>query len=77
MSDYQLFRLTLNELMERKRKKYGKLYGQCIDCKKYINFISCMTFDNIPMKILTGEHDHTEPYPGDNGIQFEPTEDAE
>lgn len=28
----------------------------------------------IPEEILTGEFDHTEPYPNDNGIRFEPIE---
>jgi len=50
-----------------------------------MNFISkkidskifyCKAFPNdIPGKILTGEHDHTEPYEGDGGIQFEPIEE--
>ena len=29
----------------------------------------------IPEAILIGEHDHKNPYDGDNGIQFEPIED--
>ncbi len=34
---------------------------------------SCFAFPKgIPEKILTGEHDHTKPFPGDNGIRFEP-----
>ena len=41
---------------------------------------TCDAFpDKIPDQIWLGENDHTKPYPGDNGIRFEPiaTEDKE
>ena len=34
---------------------------------------ACAAFpDRIPTPILTGDHDHREPYPGDHGIRFAP-----
>ncbi len=37
----------------------------------------CAVFDEIPMPIWLGDNDHTEPYPGDNGIRFEPIEETQ
>ena len=38
--------------------------------------MKCKAFPKgIPEKIITGEHDHTNPFPGDNEIRFEPIED--
>ena len=48
---------------------------QCVRCKHWIRQMECEAFDGpIPVEILSNEHDHRKPYPGDNGIQFEPTE---
>lgn len=50
-------------------------YGvpQCIMCKHYdLDSSTCTAFkDEIPDEIYYGDHDHTKPYPGDNGIRFE------
>ena len=52
---------------------------QCFYCKHFNPSESgwnCDAFPGgIPDEILTGEHDHTESYPGDNGIRWEPEED--
>lgn len=46
---------------------------QCITCAHYRLFGECAAFpQGIPDEIFTGRHNHTEPYPGDNGIRFEP-----
>jgi hypothetical protein len=47
-------------------------------CNKCIHYrpgkMQCAAFERIPDAIWRNEHDHTRPYPGDNGIQFEPME---
>ena len=34
----------------------------------------CKAFQEIPIEIWEGKHNHKTPYPGDNGIQFEEKE---
>jgi hypothetical protein len=55
--------------------------SQCFNCRHFDpDQVSCTAFDDIPREILgnvfPGEdielHDHRQPYPGDNGIRFEP-----
>ena len=49
----------------------------CRNCKHLIlnNKKICKAFLNgIPTEILIGKNDHTKPFKGDNGIQFEPIE---
>lgn len=51
--------------------------SQCLRCKHFIDDtkFNCMAFpDGIPDEILYNKFDHTKPFKGDNGIQFEPLE---
>lgn len=60
---------------------YGK---QCVRCKHFklepppdgIGS-ACKAFKRIPREILEGKHDHRLPFPGDNGIRFEPIDEEE
>ena len=44
---------------------------RCTSCANYIDVRECKAFEYIPAEILCGDHDHTTPYPGDNGILYE------
>lgn len=50
----------------------------CSYCRHYrpdVGRHTCAAFpveDSIPMEIWQGEYDHRQPYPGDNGILFDP-----
>jgi len=54
-------------------------FSSCLLCKHFYNDIkeknACKAFKKgIPDIIFLGENDHKKPYPGDNGIRFEPIE---
>lgn len=53
--------------------------SRCLKCKHYHfgGYFSCEAFPvsrGIPPEIWDGEYDHTKPYPGDNGVRFEPVQ---
>jgi len=42
---------------------------QCITCAQLLIANTCKAFpDGIPYEIISGKHDHREPFEGDNGI---------
>lgn len=52
--------------------------NQCVTCKWNLGGLQCEAYPKgIPVRIVTGEHDHREPYPGDNGIRYEPLKGTE
>lgn len=51
---------------------------QCPVCVHYQGELKCAAFPNgIPQSIITGRRDHSKPYPGDNGIRFQPVPEEE
>jgi hypothetical protein len=50
----------------------------CVKCKHLLGIWKCTAYpDGIPQPILEAKNDHTEPYEGDNGIQFETLKEQE
>ncbi len=50
---------------------------QCLTCRHYEGDFACAAFPTrIPQIVLTGSHDHREPYQGDHGIRWEPLPDV-
>lgn len=48
------------------------LKWQCMSCKWYVAGNQCIAYpEGIPEKIWSGEHDHTKPFAGDKGLQYE------
>ncbi len=66
----------MNDRAERFEWKPGDLQilGKCHLCRHDFRGKSgCKAFpDEIPLEINTGDFDHSNPYPGDNGTRFEP-----
>ena len=55
-----------------------KAASQCVYCKHLLGYNSCTAFPNsLPREIfILQKHNHVLEYPGDNGIRFEPRDDA-
>ena len=55
------------------------IISQCYWRKHYQEMGKCKAFEDerIPNEVFFNVHDHKQPFPGDNGIQFEPEKEGE
>lgn len=55
--------------------KYSPICAYCANALASAR--KCKAFSGlIPLEIWRGNNDHTRPYPGDNGMHFEPIQDT-
>lgn len=50
---------------------------RCLTCKNYQYANKCNAFEKIPNEIILGKNDHSKPFPGDHGIQYQPLDTEE
>ncbi len=52
-------------------------HPQCLSCRNYLSDWTCAAFpEGIPGQIREGAFIHTKPYPGDDGLMYQPFEDV-
>jgi hypothetical protein len=63
----------MSGIVEQNVSSDGVILSQCSNCKNLNRgTVTCKAFPSrIPDEILTNEHNHKKPYPGDNGVRFE------
>jgi len=49
---------------------------KCFLCRHYKGNGQCNAYKDIPIEIMANQHDHRQPFKGDNGIRFEPIKDT-
>jgi hypothetical protein len=57
----------------------GATWSQCFECKHRLpqTRLACKAFPNgVPREIFLSDHNHREPFVGDNGYRFEMTEET-
>ena len=68
--------MALRDRVIENHRDVMPVFPLCNGCIHLVAGGTCEAFPGgIPVKILTGQHDHRKPYKGDNGIRFEPIEE--
>ena len=69
--------MALRDRVIEKYRDVRPVFPLCNECVHLSEGGTCAAFPGgIPVEIVTGQHDHREPYKGDGGIRFEPVKGA-
>ena len=63
--------MTDDKMMMLDGEDWELFYCPCHTCKHFKGDRQCAAFAQIPAAIWEGKNLHLDPYPGDNGIQYE------